>query len=80
MELVLELLLWFITEFVFWGIMFWTGYAITSILSFGKWRPIYLKDQRKKQRQEPKFIIIALIGFLFWLGVGVILTISMQNS
>jgi len=79
MQLVIELLLWFIIEVVFWGILFWTGYAITSILTFGKWK-ILIDDNGKKQRKEPKFIITALIGILFWLGLVILLTITIQLS
>jgi len=79
MGLIIELILWLIIEVVFWGVMFWTGYAITSILTLGKWKP-HFNDDRKKQKKEPEFIITALIGFLFWLGVGITLTISMQSS
>ncbi len=80
MGIVLELFVWFITEFVFWGIMFWTGYGIMSILSLGRWRSIYSKKDKAKQRQNPKFIITALIGFLVWLGSGIVLTLSMLSS
>ncbi len=76
MQVIIELLLWFIIEVVFWGIMFWTGYATTFVLSFGKWK-IPNDGNRKKQRKESKFIITALIGFLFWLGIGIAFTISL---
>jgi len=68
MQFLIELFLWFLIEVVFWGIMLWTGKTITSILTLGTWG-ISIAD-RKKEKQNPKFMITATIGFLFWLGIG----------
>ena len=78
MELIIELIIWFIIEVVFWGIMFWTGYTITQIVTLGQWKPASArryKDKGKHNRKETKFIVVAVIGVLFWIGLGIALTI-----
>jgi|GEM_PF-5157309 len=76
MGIVLELIFWILIEIVFWGIMFWTGCAILSIVSFGKFETQDIRDDPKKLRRKPKFIAITLIGFLFWIAIWITLAIS----
>jgi len=78
MELILELILWFIIEVVFWGIMFWTGYFLTRIISFGQWKPCSVGKDKEK-RKETKFIATAVFGALFWIGIGIALIIVLQS-
>ena len=78
MGLLLELILWFIIEVVFWGIMFWTGYLLTLIISIGKWKPGPV-GRNKEKRKETKFIATAVFGTLFWLGFGIAFIIAMGN-
>lgn len=75
MELIIELILWFIIEVVFWGIMFWTGYCLTLIISIGQWKPGPV-GKGKEKRKEAKFIVTAVIGALFWIGIGIALIIA----
>ena len=82
MELIIELIIWFIIEVVFWGIMFWTGYAITQIVTLGQWKPESAgrnKDKGKENRKKTKFIIVAVMGVLFWIGFGIALTIIKKS-
>jgi hypothetical protein len=82
MELIVELIVWFIIEVVFWGIMFWTGYVLTLIVTLGQWTPKHTerdKDKKKESRRETKFIVTAIIGTLFWIGFGITLIIVMKN-
>lgn len=82
MELIVELIVWFIIEVVFWGIMFWTGYVLTLIVTLGQWTPGHTergKDKKKESRRETKFIVTAIIGALFWIGFGITLIIVMKN-
>lgn len=76
MGLIIELVLWFIIEVVFWGIMFRTGYFITLFFTIGQWKP-GLEGRNKKKRTERKFIVPAVIGALFWIGLGIALIIAM---
>ena len=69
MQFMFELILWFIIEIVFWGIMFWTGYAIHFVLTMGKGTRLII--DRKRQRKESRVLITALVGVVFWLGLGV---------
>ncbi len=78
MELIAELIVWFIIEVVFWGIMFWTGYVLVRIVTLGQWTPAHMerdKDKKKERRKETKFIVTAVIGTLFWIGLGIALII-----
>ena len=77
MQIIFELIIWFLMEVIFWGIMFWTGRIIILIITFGKWKlQITRNDDRKKLKKEPKIIATAVIGFLFWVGIGVALIIA----
>jgi len=70
MELIFELIIWVMIEVVFWGIMFWTGYVLTRMLTLGHWSPGRIEkdnDKKKECRREPEFIITAVIGALFWI-------------
>ena len=78
MEIIFDLIIWFLIEVIFWGILFWTGYTVLLIMSLGKWKIQSINGDRKKFRKEPKFIATAVIGFLFWLGVGIALIIVLQ--
>ena len=78
MELFIELILWFIIEVVFWGILFWTGYFLTLIISIGQWK-LGPMGRDKEKRKETKFIVTAVIGALFWIGFGIALIITMKN-
>jgi len=78
MELIIELILWFIIEVIFWGIMFWTGYLLTQIISVGRWIPGPM-GRDKEKRKETKFIVTAVIGVLFWVGIGIALLITMGS-
>lgn len=78
MELIVELIAWFIIEVMFWGVMFWTGYAIIQIVTLGQWKPGSVgrdKDKGKENRKETKFIVVAVIGAFFWIGLGIALII-----
>jgi len=82
MELIVELIVWFIIEVVFWGIMFWTGYVLTLIVTLGQWTPGHAgrdKDKKKESRKKPKFIVTAVIGALFWIVFGIALIIILQS-
>lgn len=82
MELIFELIVWFIIEVLFWGIMFWTGYAIIQTVTLGQWKPGSLgknKEKRKENRKEAKFIVVAIIGALFWLGLGIAAIVIIKN-
>lgn len=74
MGLLIELVLWFIIEVVFWGVMFWTGYFLTLIFTIGQWKLAPVGTD-KIERSETKFMATAVIGALFWIGVGVAFTI-----
>ncbi len=78
MELIIELLLWFIIEVVFWGIMFWTGYFLILIISIGQWKPGHM-GRDKEERKETKFIATALIGALFWIVFVIALIMVMKS-
>ena len=78
MALIIELILWFIIEVVFWGIIFWTGYFLTRIISIGQWKPGPV-GRDKEKRKEAKFIVTAVIGALFWIGFGIALIIATAN-
>ncbi len=74
MELIIELIVWFTIEVLFWGIMFWTGYALIQIVTLGQWKLGISggdKHKRKENRKEAKFIVVAIIGALFWIGLGI---------
>ena len=73
-----ELVLWLIIEVVFWGIMFWTGYMVTRVISMGKWRPRHAGGDKEK-RKEVEFIITAVIGVLFWLSLGLAFIIAINR-
>ncbi|MDX2446643.1 MAG: hypothetical protein QNK29_05515 [Desulfobacterales bacterium] len=75
MGFIIELVLWFIIEVVFWGIMFWTGYFLTLIFTIGQWKLAPVGTD-KIERTETKFIVAAVIGALFWIGFGIALTIA----
>ncbi len=74
MELVIELLVWLIIEVLFWGIMFWTGYIIACVLTFGRWAPRH-PGEDKYNRRKPSFFITSLIGTFFWVVLGGFLVI-----
>ena len=81
MELIVELIVWFIIEVVFWGIMFWTGYGLISIVTLGRWTPGYIggdKDKRKENRRKAKFIVASVCGTLFWIGITIALAVIMS--
>ena len=78
MGFIIELVLWLIIEVVFWGILFWTGYFVTRIISIGKWRPGHVGSDKQK-RKEAKFIATAVIGALFWFVLGIAFIISMKG-
>ncbi|MBT8358941.1 MAG: hypothetical protein KJO61_14375 [Deltaproteobacteria bacterium] len=78
MELIIELILWFIIEVVFWGFMFWTGYFLILIISIGQWKPGPVRRDKEK-RKEKKFIATAVIGAVFWIGFGIALIIATGN-
>ncbi len=82
MELIIEIVVWFTIEVVFWGIMFWTGYVLTIILTLGQWTPGRIerdKDKKKESRRETKFIVTAVIGALFWIVFWIALIIVMKS-
>jgi hypothetical protein len=83
MEFIIELIVWFIIEVVFWGIMFWTGYVLTRVFTFGQWTPGRIerdKDKKKESRRETKFIATAVIGALFWIVFLITLIIVMKST
>jgi len=83
MDFIIELVVWFAIEVVFWGIMFQTGYVLTKIATLGRWTPGRIekdKDKRKASRKEPKFIVTALIGALFWFVVWIALVVVMKSA
>lgn len=80
MGIVLEILVWFFIEILFWGLMFYTGRLILSMLSNRKWEIQSNDIDPKQYRKEPKFIGTALIGFLFWVGFWIILVISVLKT
>ena len=75
MGFIVELVLWVIIEVLFWGIMFWTGYLLSQIFTLGHLK-LAPEGTGKIDRSEPKFIVTALIGTLFWIGLWVALTIA----
>ena len=82
MGLIVELILWIIIEIIFWGIMFWSGYVIVLIVTFGHYSPKQSgksKAEVKGNRKKPEFLITAVIGTLFWIGVGIALTFLIKN-
>lgn len=81
MELIIEIIVWFAVEIVFWGVMFWTGYVLTKILTLGRWNPGRIeraKDKKKERRKETKYFVTAIIGALFWIiiWIGLIIVIN----
>ena len=79
MGLVAELIVWFIFEVIFWGIMYWTGYAIAQIVTLGKWKLRGTERDRvkwKEKRKGSEFIVVAVMGALFWIGVCLALIIQ----
>ena len=83
MELIVEVIMWFIIEVVFWGIMFWTGYLLVSFITFGHWPPKKLgnsKSKIKENRKKPEFLVTAIIGAIFWISVGIGLTVIIKNN
>ena len=78
MEFIIEITLWFLIEFVFWGFMYWTGYFLILIITIGKWN-IGPVGKNKKKRKELKFVITALTGALFWIVFGSVLIIAMLS-
>lgn len=82
MEFIIELIVWFTIEVIFWGIMFWTGYVLSMILTLGQWTPGRIerdKEKKKEGRRKTKFIVTAVIGALFWVGVLIALIIPMKS-
>lgn len=79
MTFIIELMIWFIVEVVFWGMMYWTGFNIISLVSFGRWVAKPLERDRKKT--EPfKATVIALFGVLFWIVIVITSIIIMRAS
>lgn len=81
MEFIVELIAWFIIEVMFWGIMFWTGYVLILIATFGQWTPGYIgKDKEKniENRRQPRFLVTAIIGTFFWIGCWIVLIIILN--
>ena len=82
MEFIIELIVWFTIEVVFWGIMFWTGYVLSMILTLGQWTPGRIerdKEKKKEGRRKIKFIVTAVIGALFWIGFLIALIMAMKS-
>ena len=83
MELFVEVIMWLIIEVVFWGIMFWTGYVLVSFVTFGHWSPKILRNGKakiKENRKKPEFLVTAIIGAIFWISVGIGLTIIIKKT
>ena len=76
MGLIIELLLWFIIEIVFWGISFWTGHFLILIFTIGQWKLAPVGTD-KIERTDTKFIVTAVIGATFWIAFGIALTIAL---
>lgn len=77
MTLIVEFILWFIFEVVFWGIMYWTGYFLAQAISIGQWSPGHVGAD-KEERKDIKFIFTALIGALFWIGFVIAFVVVVQ--
>jgi hypothetical protein len=68
-----ELIVGFVIEVVFGGVMFWTGYVLTLVVPLERGKPVLSgrdKNKRKENRRKPRFILTALLGALFGIGVG----------
>ena len=63
-----------ITEIIFWGVMFLSGYELVFVLTFGNSSPIQLGERKakgKENRKKPEKIVTAIIGVSFWFSVGI---------
>ena len=80
MGLIIEVMSWFIIEVVFWGFMFWTGYVLVSFVTFGHWTLNKSGNGKAREnRKKPEFLVTAIIGSIFWISVGIGLTILMKK-
>jgi len=83
MGLIVEAIVWFIIEVLFWGIMYWTGVAIAKMVTLGKWTlegAAGKQEKWKETRKDSRFIVVAVLGVFFWLVVALIIVLIKTGS